>query len=101
MRLLLSLLLFALSLRAFAQQPTSNEIIQPRQANRPTASPPTTAKSANPGIKPGINSTTSLRKPIIIPAFPRDWQGKWKGTLGVFTMPNRIERVPMTLEIAR
>lgn len=97
MRLLLSLLLFSLSLSAFAQQPASNDIIQPRQATRPATPPKPVSSSTKSANTPNV----SLRKPIVVPAFPRDWQGKWKGTLGVFTMPNRIERVPMTLEIAR
>jgi len=100
MRLFLSLLLSGLSLVAFAQQPTSSDIIQPRQATRPVARPtppPPTDKPAN----SSATTPAGKRGSVIIPAFPRDWQGKWKGTLLVLTMPNRSERVPMTLEIAR
>ncbi len=97
MRLFLSLLLLGLSVRAFAQQPTSSDIIQPRQATRPATPPPVT-KPANSGA---TAPDGKRNKPIVIPAFPRDWQGKWKGSLNIFTMPNRIERVPMTLEITK
>lgn len=79
MRPLLLLVLLSLGSVAFAQTTPkkSSEILQsktaPAQQNQPDQ-----AK--------------------IVP-FPRSWQGRWKGTLAIYTVPNRVQRVPMMLEV--
>ena len=32
-------------------------------------------------------------------SFPSDWFGKWEGTLEIFSGPNLVDSIPMTLEI--
>lgn len=95
MRILTTLLLLVICLSAFAQNnpATSSDIIQPRTTPTRKATPPT-----NPTAQ---NNAANTKSPVVvtIPAFPKTWQGKWKGTLTSFTVPNRMQRTPMTLEI--
>ncbi len=98
MRILSTLILLTLCLSTFAQNPnTSSDIIQPKVTQPKLAKPAPGAPT-----QPGQAAQNQPQLPrIIIPAFPKTWQGKWRGQLSIYSMPNRFQRVPMTLEIKR
>ncbi|MCY7349828.1 MAG: hypothetical protein LH606_04065 [Cytophagaceae bacterium] len=79
MRTLLFVLLFSSGLAVFAQTTPkkTSEIIQP---------------------KTGQTQPTQANQAKVVP-FPRSWQGRWKGNLSIYTVPNRLQRVPMMIEI--
>lgn len=100
MRIFSTLLLLVTCLSALAQNnpATSSDIIQPRTTPTRKAAPPTTPP-ANQPTAGTAGTAKSAPTRYVIPAFPKTWQGKWKGTLTSFTVPNRMQRTPMTLEI--
>lgn len=101
MRILTCLALLTLSLSAFAQNPTSSDIIQPKVPQaKPAAKPNAPGQTPQQAGQPGGQNPNARQVPVIrIPPFPKSWQGKWRGALNIYTMPNRFQRVPMTLEI--
>jgi hypothetical protein len=95
MRFLATLILFISCLSAFAQNPTSSDIIQPKVAQPKLAKPP----QGQPAGQTGQQAQRPPLPRIIIPPFPKSWQGKYRGDLLVYTMPGLFQRVPMTIEI--
>lgn len=87
-----STFLLSLTCLSVLAQNTSSDIIQPRNTQARPAQQPQTAK-------PAANPSAANRSVVVVPLFPQTWVGKWRGSLNVWTMPNRYQRIPMVIEI--